>query len=149
MDIRKFYTDKTVLLAGTTGFVGKVLLEKFVRSLPCVKRIYVMIRSKKSVTLQERLETEILNSEIFSRLYADVPGIKQLMKEKIFPVAGDLIMDKLGMDASIRSMLTHECDVIINCAASVDFNEFLLDAIQINFSGCLRMLELAKECEKL
>ena len=34
-------------------------------------------------------------------------------------------------------------------AASVDFNERLCDAIQINYFGCLRMLELAVECKNI
>lgn len=34
-------------------------------------------------------------------------------------------------------------------AASVDFNEPIADAIQINYLGLLRILELAKECKKL
>ena len=65
MNIREFYKDKTIFLSGTTGFVGKVVLEKIMRSLPEIKRIYVMVRTKKSVTIQERLEKEILSSEIF------------------------------------------------------------------------------------
>ena len=56
MDIKGFYKDKTILLTGTTGFVGKVVLEKFMRSLPNFKRIYVMVRPKKSISIQERLE---------------------------------------------------------------------------------------------
>lgn len=36
-NIRNFYEGKTVLLTGTTGFVGKVILEKFLRSLPHLK----------------------------------------------------------------------------------------------------------------
>jgi fatty acyl-CoA reductase len=51
MEIREFYKGKTILLSGTTGFVGKVILEKILRSLADVKRIYVMIRPKKTVTL--------------------------------------------------------------------------------------------------
>jgi fatty acyl-CoA reductase len=51
MEIREFYKGKTILLSGTTGFVGKVILEKILRSLAYVKRIYVMIRPKKTVTL--------------------------------------------------------------------------------------------------
>ena len=39
--------------------------------------------------------------------------------------------------------------MIINVAASVNFDDPLLDAIQINYMGCMRMLELAKECQKL
>lgn len=46
-------------------------------------------------------------------------------------------------------MLINELDVIINIAASVDFNEQLTDALQINYFGCMRMLELATQCKKL
>jgi fatty acyl-CoA reductase len=45
--------------------------------------------------------------------------------------------------------LVNELDILINCAASVNFDDPLLDAIQINYFGCMRMLELAKECRKL
>ena len=33
MNIKEFYRDKVIVLTGTTGFVGKVVLEKFLRSL--------------------------------------------------------------------------------------------------------------------
>ena len=65
------------------------------------------------------------------------------------PVAGDLIIDKLGLSDYDRGMVTSEIDVIINCAASVSFEDPLLDAIEINFYGCRRMLALAKECQKI
>ena len=71
------------------------------------------------------------------------------MKNKIVPVAGDLVVDRLGMNDETRAMIATECDVIINCAASVNFDDPLLDAIQINYAGCKRMLELAKECQHL
>ena len=38
---------------------------------------------------------------------------------------------------------------MINIAASVDFNEKISDALQINYFGCLRMLELATQCPNL
>lgn len=65
MSISDFYRGKTILLTGTTGFVGKVILEKILRSTDC-KCIYVMMRPKKTVTPEERLIKEILSSEIFS-----------------------------------------------------------------------------------
>ena len=53
----------------------------------------------------------------------------QKCKQKIVPVAGDLIIDKLGLNEHDRAMITSEADVIINCAASVSFNDPLIDAI--------------------
>jgi len=68
MNIKQFYTDKTIFLSGTTGFLGKVVLEKLLRSTPGLKRVYVMVRAKKTVTIQQRLENEIFASEIFTRI---------------------------------------------------------------------------------
>lgn len=71
------------------------------------------------------------------------------MRQKIVPIAGDLIVDKLGLSHADRAMLTAETNVIINCAASVSFTDPLLDAIEINYNGCKRMLALAKECQNI
>ena len=49
----------------------------------------------------------------------------------------------------MRKLLTEEVDIIINNAASVDFNLRLDKAIAINYFGPLRLLELAKECRHL
>ena len=129
MDIKEFYKGKTILLSGTTGFVGKVILEKILRSLSDVKRIYVMVRPKKTVTIAQRLHNEILSSEIFSFCFANNPGFKKMTLEKIKPIAGDLIIDKLGLSVEDRAELVRELDIIINCAASVNFDDPLLDAI--------------------
>ncbi len=45
IDIIDFYKNKTVLVTGTTGFVGKVILEKLLNSLENIK-IIVIIRGK-------------------------------------------------------------------------------------------------------
>ena len=129
MNIKDFYKDKTILLTGTTGFVGKVVLEKFIRTLPNFKRIYVMIRPKKKVSIQKRLQSEVFDSEIFSTMKASNLELFNQTISKIVPVAGDLILEELGMDTGIRSTLLKECDVIINCAASINFNDPLLEAI--------------------
>jgi fatty acyl-CoA reductase len=50
MNIQNFYKDKVIFITGTTGFVGKVVLEKILRSLPDFKKIYVMVRPKKGMS---------------------------------------------------------------------------------------------------
>lgn len=57
--IREFYIDKTILLTGATGFLGKVVLEKLVRTLPCVKRIYILVRPKRGIKINDRMMKEI------------------------------------------------------------------------------------------
>lgn len=55
--IQEFFRNKTIFLTGGTGFMGKILVEKLLRSCPHVKRIYLLIRPKRGKDIQERLET--------------------------------------------------------------------------------------------
>lgn len=73
LGIKEFYAGKTIFLTGTTGFVGKVVLEKLIRCLPDIKKIFVMVRAKKNVTVRERFEKSILSSEIFTPLFRERP----------------------------------------------------------------------------
>mgnify|MGYP000321007803 FL=1 len=63
--MHEFYAGKTIFLTGTTGFVGKVVLEKLLRTLPTFKRLFIMVRAKKNLSVQERFEKQILSAEIF------------------------------------------------------------------------------------
>lgn len=57
--IRDFYKDKTLLMTGATGFVGKVVLEKIIRCLPEIKKLYIFVRPKKGVLIKDRVMREI------------------------------------------------------------------------------------------
>ena len=65
LGIKEFYDGKTIFLTGTTGFVGKVVLEKILRSLPNIKKLFVMVRDKKGMSVRQRFENGILSAEIF------------------------------------------------------------------------------------
>ena len=140
LGIKEFYADKTILITGTTGFVGKVILEKFIRAMPNFRKIFVLIRAKKNMSLEQRLESTIFKSEIFAPLFKQKPDLLPELRRKVVPIAGDLIVDKLGLSAEDRAMVCEEANIIITSAASVSFDEPLLDAIQINYFGCQRML---------
>lgn len=53
--VSDFYHGKTVFITGGTGFMGKVLLEKLLRSCPGVAKIYLLIRPRKGQSAQDRL----------------------------------------------------------------------------------------------
>lgn len=62
-DIMEFYKDTNILITGGTGFLGKVLIEKLIRSCEGVKSIYLLMRTKRGRNINERLE-ELVKSEV-------------------------------------------------------------------------------------
>jgi len=142
MNIENFYKGKTLFITGTTGFVGKVLLEKILRSLSEIKRVYIMVRAKKGVTPMQRL-VEIFSSELFTTLFQKNPEMKEGWKTKVAPIVGDLTIKKLGISPEDKAIIIEEVDIIINSATSTNFDDPLLEALNINYFGCLRMLDLA------
>jgi len=46
-----------------------------------------------------------------------------MIKDKIYPIQGDICKDFLQLSEQDRQVLINDLDIIINCAASVDFNE--------------------------
>lgn len=55
----------------------------------------------------------------------------------------------MGLSKEILEELRSSCDVIINCAASIDFNARIDFAIDSNIYGSCRMLELARSIKNL
>ncbi|KAF9806772.1 hypothetical protein SFRURICE_012912 [Spodoptera frugiperda] len=53
--VQQFYKDSTVFLTGASGFLGKQLVEKLFRACN-IRKIFILLRPKKNMTIQERLE---------------------------------------------------------------------------------------------
>lgn len=53
--IEQFYDNAVIIISGGTGFLGKILVEKLLRSFD-VKKIYLLIRSKNYVNVDDRLQ---------------------------------------------------------------------------------------------
>ena len=49
-----FYSGRDVLITGATGFMGKCLLEKLLRSVPDLGSVFVLTREKKGKTPEQR-----------------------------------------------------------------------------------------------
>jgi fatty acyl-CoA reductase len=55
--IQEFYKGRSVLITGATGFCGKSLLEKLLRSCTGIGKIYLLVRPKKGEEISTRLTT--------------------------------------------------------------------------------------------
>lgn len=54
--IRAFYAGKNFFITGGTGFVGLCLIEKILRSIPDVGKLYLLMRPKKGKEISQRVE---------------------------------------------------------------------------------------------
>ena len=74
--IKQFYAGKDVLVTGATGFMGKVLVEKLLRSIPDIGDVYILVREKRGKTSKERLDN-LLSSKVSSGLIVVGCGWRQ------------------------------------------------------------------------
>lgn len=58
------FVDKNILISGGSGFMGKVLVEKLLRSCSGLNRIYLLIRTKKGKDAKERLTKDIFGNPV-------------------------------------------------------------------------------------
>lgn len=146
LKVKEFYKGKNIFITGCTGFLAKVILEKLFRTCPDIGKIYIMVRPKRKVTPMSRIEKEILTSQCFDRVIKSMgqKEFKEFARSKIIPIQGDLIVEGLGISAEDHELIINETDIFINSAASVNFDDPLKDALNINYFGAQRMLTLAK-----
>jgi fatty acyl-CoA reductase len=73
--IQEFYKGRSVLITGATGFCGKSLLEKLLRSCADVGKIYLLVRPKKDEDISTRL-TKLFDDPVRKITFATNKGCR-------------------------------------------------------------------------
>ena len=139
--IAGFFKGKSVFITGATGFMGKVLVEKLLRSCNEVKSVYVLLRTKKGMDIESRLQ-KLFQVNIFDKIRADEP--QQL--GKVVAIEGDIALSDLGISEEDLKRILRDVSIVFHLAANVKFNEPLRSAVNFNVLGTRRVLQL---CHKL
>lgn len=53
--VAEYFADKDIFITGSTGIVGKVLVEKLLRCCPHLNNLYLLIRPKRKQNVNDRL----------------------------------------------------------------------------------------------
>ncbi|PHU22536.1 Fatty acyl-CoA reductase 2 [Capsicum chinense] len=143
--ITKFLRGKAFLITGATGFLGKVLIEKILRTAPDVNKIFILIKAKNKEVAKQRLKNEILNADIFNCL-KQVHGksYQTFMLSKLVPLLGNVCEANLGIDEDTANMMAKEVDVIVNSAANTTFDErFVVANLLLDLCLCMSMFSFS------
>src|SRR2546426_4236844 len=105
------FANKTMLLLGGTGFVGKVVLAMILDRFPELKCLVVQVRRKKNLPGEERFYTEILHSPPLRPIVERVGG-EEILRKKVQVVEGDLDQPLCGIPLEAVKHLEHKVDVV-------------------------------------
>ncbi|KAK7956573.1 uncharacterized protein PG986_005795 [Apiospora aurea] len=134
-----------ILITGSTGFVGKVVVETLFRcrtSFPFDK-IVVLVRANKTKSGRERFLDLAKASPCFSLLPPS-------WIDDVRVIEGDMGEDDCGIaDTDDAAYLYENTTHIIHCAASISFSAAADVLLRENVGSSLNLLALARRCPKL
>jgi alcohol-forming fatty acyl-CoA reductase len=143
------FRGKVILLTGGTGFLGTALVEKILRSLPDLERLYLLIRASREKGAAARFEKDVLGSAALGRIREQRgENFSSYVSEKVRVLEGDVHAPSLGLEEEDLLELSREVDIVIHAAASVVFDAPLDAAVDSNVRGTLGLLRLARGWEK-
>nr|CAD7567654.1 unnamed protein product [Timema californicum] len=141
LSIKEFYEGRSLFITGATGFLGKLLVEKLIRSCPGVGQIYLLTRSKQGQDVAGRV-TSLLKDPAFKRM-------PEMGHQKVVGIAGDLYQRGLGISPQDRERLCRDVSVVFHVAASVKFDEDLKFILQTNVGSTQAIIDLCKDMSNL
>jgi fatty acyl-CoA reductase len=141
--IPQFFKGREIFITGGTGFIGKVLIEKLLRSCPEIEKIYLLMRARKGQSIHERVAS-ITNSMLFDALRKKNPKFL----EKLVPIDGDITKLGLGISKSDLELMKN-VSIIFHSAASVRFDDSMKYAILMNTRGTREVMTFAESLKSI
>jgi long-chain acyl-CoA synthetase len=144
LDVAAALRGRALLVAGATGFVGKVTLSMLLHRYPEVGKVFVLVRPGTGGTAEARFFGKVAASRPFDPVREQHgPGFAAFLREKCVPLAGDVTEPLFGLAERDLAALGG-LSVLVNCAGLVDFNPSLELALKVNALGARHAVEVCR-----
>jgi long-chain acyl-CoA synthetase len=142
----RIFAGKRLVVVGGTGFLGKVWVSMLLHRFPEIAHLYLLVRPKDDQSAEERFWAQIVTSPVLDPLRERYPGaaFEAFLREKVTPVAGDVVEPLLGLGDERVASLRGKIDAVVNVAGVVDFNPPLDEALEVNAFGVNNLVALAR-----
>lgn len=141
--LREALAGRRIAITGATGFLGTALTERVLRCLPGTELVVVVRPGRRGA--QGRVERDVLRNNCFDRLRRELGDrFADEAARRIIPLAGDVTIDGLGMDAASREILS-SCSTVVHSAATVNFDAPLDAAVEVNLLGPSRVAAVLQQ----
>lgn len=148
LSVRKSLGGKQILLAGVTGFIGKIWLVNLLMDLQDVGKVHLLIRRRRSFTAMERFRRIVDESPVFEPLARRHGSrFEQFLAERVEVIEGDASQPDLGLDRATRARLRESLDLVINSSGLTDFNPDIRDALSANVHSVAHLLEFLGQAD--
>ncbi|CAF3749006.1 unnamed protein product [Rotaria sp. Silwood1] len=100
-----------IFITGTTGFIGAFLLFEMLKYYPSTCKFLCLVRCQTSTNPLDRIRDNMIYLQVWNDDF----------RERIIPLRGDLTQYHFGLDDATYEDFANKTDIIIHCAAIVNF----------------------------
>ena len=144
--LREALEGRRIAITGATGFLGTALTERVLRCLPETEVVLLVRPGRRGAA--ERARRDVLANDCFRRLRRELGHrFDEEASRRVIPLAGDVTVDGLGLDAAGREVLA-SCSTVVHSAATVSFDAPLDAAVEVNLLGPSRVAAALRQAAR-
>ncbi|CAN5237170.1 hypothetical protein BH09MYX1_BH09MYX1_54780 [soil metagenome] len=145
LDVAALFGGARLLVLGGTGFLGKVFLAMLLDRFPDIGHVYLLVRSSKTQTSEERFWKLVRENECLRPLREAHPDdLEAWLKKRVTPIDGDVSRPLCGIGDARIAELHGTLHAVVNVAGVVDFHPPLDEGLEANAFGAQNLVALAK-----
>lgn len=129
--------ENSFFITGVTGSLGTEIVSKLIDVSDA--RLYVLVRAHSRVEAERRLRA----------FWTGDRALYSAIGERIIPVVGDITIDSLGVEGSVRESLLSSVTHVIHCAAETSVQKSREDSRKVNVHGTANVLSFAQSMPAL